>query len=239
VKPLTLVLGLGVAAAASPAIAQTTPQLPESGAPSTTADTRTVMWRVEMGYRGSYLPSAGYDPFSTNDLLPQFSLAATRTIWNAEDVSFAPGLAWDFGSAGATSRGDTTTLTMNRLTVPLEGRLHFGQWGYAFLRAAPGIAAVKVQVNDSSSPDPLTRTRWLFATDLSAGYAWLVWPKIRAATSPRLWFQGDGGYGFVADDSLTLVANSSSSSSLRSSSVDLGTLSMSGGFFRLAAALSF
>jgi hypothetical protein len=238
VKSLALVLGLGVAAVSSPAIAQTTAPPPESGGPSTTTDTRTAMWRVELGYRGSYIPSAGYDPFSTNDFLPQFSLAATRTLWNAEDISFAPGIAWDFGTAGATSRGDTTSLTMNRLTVPLEGRLHFGPWGYAFLRAAPGVAAVKAQVVDTSSPDPLTRTRLLFATDLSAGYAYLVWPKTRSS-SARFWLQGEGGYGFVADDRMTLAANSSSSSALRSSTVDLGTLSMSGGFFRLAAAVSF
>src|SRR4029077_16623470 len=102
------------------------------------ADGRVAMWRLETGYRGSFVPSAGFDPFSTNDFLPQFSLSASRTLFSQGPFSFAAGLAWDYGASSARARGDATSLTMHRLTAPLEGRLHFVPWGYAFVRAAPG-----------------------------------------------------------------------------------------------------
>jgi hypothetical protein len=215
---------------------------PEWATTSPAVDTRTEMWRVELGYRGSYIPSTGYDPFSTNDFFPEFSASASRTVWTSSPFpnafSFAPGLSWDFGTTGATARGDNTSLTMHRFTVPLEGRLHFGRWGYALLRVAPGVATTKVSVNDAASPAPLESTRWLFATDISAGYAWLVWPRARSSNGARLWIQGDGGYGFVTDDRLALAPKSSGASQ-PVSGVNLGSLSMSGGFFRLGAAISF
>jgi hypothetical protein len=99
---------------------------------------------------------------------------------------------------------------------------------------------VKAQIDDSSSPVPLAKTQWLFATDLSAGYAWLVWPRWeRNVVEPRLWLQGEVGYGWIAGEHLTLAANLPSGSPDRVSAIDLGDLAMQGGFFRIAAAVSF
>jgi hypothetical protein len=243
VKPHVLVSVFALSTLAAPGARAQMPPPAELGEPSPAIDTRTEMWRVEMGYRGSYIPSAGYDPFSTNDFFPEFSASASRTVWTSSPLpyafSFAPGVSWDFGNAGATARGDATSLTMHRVTIPLEGRYHLGRWGYAFLRVAPGLAVASTHIDDTAAPAPLTNTRWLFATDVSAGYAYLVWPKKRASTGARLWVQGDGGYGFVTDDRLALAPSSSSGTSQPASGVDLGTLSMSGGFFRLGAAVSF
>jgi hypothetical protein len=98
----------------------------------------------------------------------------------------------------------------------------------------------RAQIDDPSSPDPLTKSQWLFATDLSAGYAWLIWPRWeRSVLEPRLWLQGEGGYGWVAEDRLALAPALPSGSTDRTSGVDLGTLAMQGAFFRLAAAVSF
>ncbi len=203
------------------------------------SDARVEMWRLEMGYRGSFIPGTGFDPFSTNDSLPQFSVAGSRTLVARGPVSFAAGLAWDYGASSATARGDATSLTSQRLTVPLEGRVHLVPWGYAFLRAAPGVVAQHVGVDDSSSPASLTKNRWLFATDVSAGYAWLVWPQRGAAHVPRLWLQADAGYGWVATERLDLSPALASGDSRAVSGVDLGDLKMSGAFFRAAAAVSF
>jgi hypothetical protein len=202
-------------------------------------DGRVEMWRLEMGYRGSFVTSTGFDPFSTNDFLPAFSIAASRTVLASGPVSFAPGLSWDYGSSAATARGDSTSLSMHRLTVPLEGRVHFVPWGYALLRVAPGVVAQHAEVDDSSAPAALTKNRWLFATDVSVGYAWLIWPQRGAAHHPRLWLQADGGYGWVAGERLDLAPALASGDSRVVSGIDLGSVTMSGAFFRAAAAVSF
>lgn len=213
---------------------------PESTTPASHVDRREGTWRIEAGYRGSYIASSGYNPFSTNGYFPEFSLAASRTLVASRQFSFAPGVAWDFGNSSATARGDTTSLDMQRITVSLEGRLHFGPWGYAYLRAAPGAAVQHAQINDGSSPAPLSKTQWVFATDLSAGYAWLVWPRWDASVvQPRLWLQGEAGYGFAAGERLALAPSLPSGSLERATGVDLGSLAMAGGFFRVAAAVSF
>jgi hypothetical protein len=122
------------------------------------------------------------------------------------------------------------------LTVLLEGRARFGRWGYAFVRAAPGVALENLEVDDPSVPnDALTKSRWLFAADLSGGYAFPLWT--RAGTSQLLsnfWAQADGGYGIVADDRLDLTPSEQG----RADGVDLGVLALRGAFFRLSLAAS-
>jgi hypothetical protein len=225
--------------AASPAPHAPSMLEPDAATPRA-SDTRVAMWRLELGYRGSYVPSAGFDPFSTNDFLPQVSLTASRTLFAASAFSLALGLAWDHGSSDATARGDETSLDFNRFTVPIEARVHFGRWGYAFARVAPGVAVANATLGDPSEPAALTKTQWLFATDLSGGYAWLVWPPTREPSSTaRLWLQADGGYGWVASERLDLGPALASTDARLANGADLGSLSMSGAFFRLGAAISY
>jgi hypothetical protein len=115
-------------------------------------DAGEIVGRFELGYRGSFVSGSGYNPFSTNDYLPQLSIGVTRTLASQGPWSFAAGVAWDYATTGATSLGDTTDLSLDRLTVPLEGRRSFGRLGYAFVRAAPGIAYESVEVDDASVP---------------------------------------------------------------------------------------
>jgi hypothetical protein len=231
----------GITLSPTPASAQAVAPDVADVPPTSPIDHREEMTRLELGYRGSFVPDPGFDPFSNNDFLPAFSMAVTRTVFAAGRLSFAAGVAWDNEGSTATIRGiDGGSLRMNRITVPLEGRLHFGPWGYAFARAAPGVAALETQVSDASAPATLSKTQWLFATDLSAGVAWLVWPRFeRYRMTARYWLQADGGYGFVAQGRLNLGPDLPSGSTQRVDGVDLGTISMNGGFFRLAAAISF
>jgi hypothetical protein len=199
-------------------------------------DQSEIVGRLELGYRGSFVTGSGYNPFSTNDYLPQLSLALTRTLVSEGPWSFGAGVAWDYGATGATSLGDTTALTLDRLTVPLEGRRRFGRWGYAFVRGAPGVAYESVEVDDPSVPgNALTKSRWLFAADLSAGYSLPLWTRTRGSQLlSHLWAQADGGYGLVVDQRLNMTP----SGQARADGVDLGTLALSGGFFRLSVAAS-
>jgi hypothetical protein len=194
---------------------------------------------VEAGYRGSFIESPGYAPFSTNDALPEFSLTASRTLASMGHVSFAAGASWDFGGRSAAARSDHASITVHRLTVPLEGRLHLPGFGYVFVRAAPGVAGVHAELDDDAAPAPLSKTQWLFATDVSGGLAWLVAPTRREHVAARVWLQADGGYGFVAGERLNLGPDLASGDLRSVSGVDLGDIDLGGGFFRIAAAISF
>ncbi len=199
---------------------------------------RVEMWRVEVAYRGSFVNDAGYGPFSTNQYFVEASFGASRTLWHEGDWSFAPGIGLDLGGSSATARGQPSSMSMQRVNIPLEGRRHFGPWGYAFVRVAPGLALENTEIDDASAPSPLKKNAWMFATDVSAGYAWLIVPRLdRFEQKARLWLQTDVGYGWVVGDELALAVSSGGSGN--TNGVDLGSLSMSGPFFRLGAALSF
>ncbi len=224
---------------------------PETIEPARGVDRLKEMWRFELGYRGNFITDAGLNPFSTQDYFGQVSMVASRTIVARGRFSFAPGIGWDYGKSGATARGDVTSLEVHRIVVPLEGRMHFGGWGYAFVRAAPGIAVENAEVNDPTAicaqtaslegcAAPLTKSRWLFATDISAGYAYPVWArKDVSELAPRIWLQADGGYGWIVGQRLALATDLASGDPRLASGVDLGTLTMRGAFFRATAAVSF
>jgi hypothetical protein len=211
-------------------------ELPTEGS---TVDHRESMWRVEIGYRGSYVTDAAYDPFSTNNALPQFSLLASRTLVAGHHLSFAAGLGWDVGGSSAPARGDQASLGIQHLSVPLEGRVHLGRMGYLFVRDGLGAVSAHTQIEDASAAAALSKTQWLFANDVSAGYALLVAPGFASSSPARFWLQADGGYGWVASDRLDLGPRLASSDTRIIGGVDLGTLDLSGAFFRIAAAASF
>ena len=207
---------------------------PDSDGASDGPDRHLGMWRAELGYRGAFVTQPGYNVFSTQDYFSQVSLTLSRTVYVRGRYSFAPGIAWDYGSAGATDRQSaTSTLEVHRLSVPLEARAHTGSWGYGFFRAAPGIAYESAEVDDPSAPGALTKSRWLVAADLSAGFA--VSPPFQGdiARSPiHPWIQADIGYGWIAAQRLNLAQDAPSAT------VDMGTLAMQGAFFRIAVAAS-
>jgi hypothetical protein len=223
----------------------------EGSAPERRVDRLREMWRFEAGYRGNFVTDAGYNPFSTKDYFEQVSFVASRTVFARGRFSFAPGIEWDYGKASATARGDATSLEVQKIALPLEGRIHFGEWGYVFLRASPAVAVENAEVDDptaicqsagSGEPcaSPLTKSRWLFATDLSAGYAYPVLSRKEVSgLVARIWLQADGGYGWIVGERLNLAANLASGDPRLASGVDLGTLTMRGAFFRASGAVSF
>jgi len=252
VKLRTMILvASSIVLAAPAAIAQDFVPAAEATVPAKRIDRLKAMWRFELGYRGNFVTDAGLNPFSTEDYFGQVSMAASRTIFSRGRFSFAPGIAWDYGKSGATARGDLTSLEVHRIVVPLEGRIHFREWGYAFVRAAPGVAVENAEVNDPTAicaqaasqegcAAPLTKSRWLFATDISAGYAYPVWARKDVSDLvPRIWLQADGGYGWIVGQRLNLATDLASGDPRLASGVDLGSLTMRGAFFRATAAVSF
>lgn len=194
------------------------------------------VWMADVGYRGSFVSDPGMNAFSTKDYLAQFSLGASRKVLERGRLSFAPGLLWDYGGSTATARGAHTSLSVHRLSIPLEARYRIAPWLFGFVRAAPGLTSLATRVNDDSGPAPLAKSEWVPSLDLSAGAAWRF---ARVNDRVGFWVTGEGGYGWAKSMALNLSPDLAGDDPRRVAHTDLGRLALRGGFMRFGAALSF
>jgi len=201
---------------------------------------RETFWQAEAGVRSMYITNPGYDPVSTDNSLIQFSLGVSRTLWDQDQFSFAPGIIWDYGESSATARGQTTGLQTHRLALALEGRYHFLPWMYGLVRVAPGALHQRVELDDSAAIAPFVARHWSFAFDSAAGVAFLLGPQAEVARSPvRWWLAAEGGYSYAGSGSLAMGPDVGADDPRRTGGVDLGTLALRGGFFRVYAAVTY
>ncbi|MBS2019416.1 MAG: hypothetical protein JST00_41525 [Deltaproteobacteria bacterium] len=224
-------------ASAAPALAV----YAERPAPSAARTPRYDRFRFGIGGRAGYVDDPGFDPFATNDVLGQLSLSGSYVLLSRQRLSVSVGGAWDVGSRTAGARGLETKLTVQRLTAPIEARLHVLPWLHAFARVAPGAAAFHARVADPSAPETLEDVKWVFATDLSAGASVLVlphgdWGERRV----RFWLTPEVGYGLTARATLRPVADRDAEDVLGADARSrLGSLSTSGAFWRVSMNVTF
>jgi hypothetical protein len=191
--------------------------------------------QLSIGVRTTFVRNAGYDVFSTNDALSQFSLGAIFPVLHRGRVALALGGVWDYGGSTASARGAEARLRMHRLSAPIEGRLFATDWLFGFARLAPGVAVQTVTVNDSSAPGRLLAERPLFVTDASVGVA-----TVLSGRGPlRVGLSGDIGYALVPSMALRLRPDLADDDPRATGSVDLGSIATGGAFFRIAALASF
>jgi hypothetical protein len=199
---------------------------------------RPPVWEVEAGLRTMFIKDAGYDPFSADDALAQFSLTATRALVRRGDLALAAGVGLDLGGSSATARGASSSLTLTRVSAVAEGRYQPLSRLYLFGRLAPGLLHGSATIDDASSPaaSGLTGNFDSFSLEASGGGA-LCFGDIGR---PHLgaWLVADGGYGWAAAKPLVLAPNLGSDQS-KGGTLDLGTLAARGAFFRIAVALSY
>jgi hypothetical protein len=201
---------------------------------------RETFWQAEAGVRSMYITNPGYDPVSTDNSLVQFSLGASRTLWDEGQLSFAPGIVWDYGESSATARGQTTGLEAHRLALTLEGRYHFLPWMYGLIRVAPGALHQRIEVEDPMAVAPYVARKWAFAFDAAAGVAFLLGPQAELARSPvRWWLAAEGGYSYAGSGSLKMSPDVEADDPRRTGTMDLGALALRGGFFRVYAAVTY
>jgi hypothetical protein len=201
---------------------------------------RESFWQGELGLRTQFVKDAGYDPFATNDAYSQFSLGVTRTIWSEDRLSFAPGLIWDYGGRSASARGLNASLSTHRLAASLEGRYHLFPWAYGLVRLTPGALHQAAEVEDSVAPASFVATKWVFAFDASAGAVFLIGPHAEETQSPVRWWAGaEGGYAYAGRASLTMHPDLPENDPRRTGDLNLGTLAMSGGFFRVYGCVTY
>ncbi len=222
------------------------PAAPEASAPVKDSEPEAPLpppsppgWQAWLGVRTSFFKGKGFDPFSRNDVYPTGSIGASRSLYVASPLSFAAALTFDFGSKSADARGEPTSLQTYRLTVGPEARYHLLPQLYAFVRPTAGVQRTVATLDEGSTGATLAARDWLFAADGSAGAAW-SFLDVRSKKFPLMfWLVGEGGYGITQSSDLLLEADSGSGAPERTAALDLGQLSTSGPFFRLAVAGTF
>jgi hypothetical protein len=198
-------------------------------------------WLVGLGLRESFIAHSGFDPFSTNNVLPQFSVDAGRVLFASGPFSFAALALFDYGSAKATARGADTSLNVARVTAAGEGRYHFWRRFYVFGRIAPGALYTGATLKDPVAGVDQKDNAWAFASDFSLGAAVEFAGEARGASSlPRGWLGFDGGYGYAQATKLALKPSGNDANApARLETVALGDLAVRGGFFRVNGTVTF
>ena len=201
---------------------------------------REAFWQGQIGMRSTFVTDPGFDPFATDNVLTSFSLGASRTVFDSDAFSLAPGIFWDYGARSATARGALTSLSSHRLSAALEGRYHFAPWGYGLVRVTPSAIQQSAELNDSLAAAPFVASGWTFGLDASAGAAFLLGPHGAASTAPlHWWLAAEGGYGYASSASLLMRPDVSSDDPRRNGNLDLGRLALGGAFFRLYGSVTF
>jgi hypothetical protein len=201
---------------------------------------RESFWQGALGVRSTFVTDPGFDPFSNDNVLTQFSLGVARTLWAEDRVSFAPGVIWDYGGRSALARGQNASLATHRLALSLEGRYHLFPWAYGLVRVAPGAVRQSIELEDGNAPASFVATHWGFALDASAGAAFLLGPHGEASVSPvRFWLAAEGGYSYARSAPLVLHPDLADSDPRRTGDLDLGTLAMRGGFVRIYGSMTY
>mgnify|MGYP001348430387 CR=1 FL=1 len=198
--------------------------------------------RVNAGVRVGYLPSRGFDAYSPNDVLEQFSIDGTYPLLRRGSLVLGAGLGWDFGASSDRVRGFESSVTAHRLYVPLEARWHPSPWVFAFGKLSPGAAAVIASVKESSSPGELSGTGWAFSADASVGASILMGPrnKLDKRGVVRFWLTPEVGYAYTTNASLAVNAGRDEKELLGTDEdTRLRSLALSGLFWRASIGATF
>jgi hypothetical protein len=200
---------------------------------------RVTPWETSIAYRGAWFESPGYQPFATTDRFAQVTLGASRAVISRGRFALTVGAAWDYGNTGATARGASTYLELQRVTVPITLRFALTPWVDLFARVAPGAAHVSANVDEPSALAPLATTGWLASGDATLGASWAFASWTIAEHSFVARVTGEGGYGWTADMALSLAPDLGGGDPRLTGTTELGSVSLSGGFGRLGLALGF
>jgi hypothetical protein len=204
---------------------------------------------VAFGVRSDLVRSTGLDPFSTTDGVPQTALSISYRWHGTELSGLAVGFEWDHGELRSTARGAESALTIDRLSLGLEGRIPLVSRLVAFGRVAPGLLRDHASLLDYSAPagayagtasGGLDQTTWVPAGDVSGGLAFRM-VDLNAQSAPvfGVWVTAEGGYGYAASHDLVLGPHVETQVVRVDEPLRLGALAFHGPFLRIRLALSF
>ncbi|HEX3776648.1 MAG TPA: hypothetical protein VHV51_19380 [Polyangiaceae bacterium] len=195
---------------------------------------------ASLGARVSKVGSAGYDPFASSDELVQVSLGVGATAARFDNLSLGAVGFWDYGGHSGLARGESSDLTTQRLTIGPELRYHVIPQLYVFAHALPAFAYTVTSLDDDVAQATRYARHWSYGVDGALGAAYEFFGR-RSGESiqPRLWAIAEGGYGYLGSTHLQLKPDSNSGAPERTTSIDLGSLSLAGPYLRISAAVSF
>jgi hypothetical protein len=197
-------------------------------------------WQVVLGARTMFVTSPGFDPFSENNAMTEFSLGAGRTIFSDGILSVAAVAYYDASTRSSTARGERTELESHRLSLGPEARAHVMPELYAFARLSPAILRTSALLEEASSGTSLFARSFSFGFDAVGGVAFRAFSFGRGEKAARFWVIGEGGYGWAAETDLLLAPDEEDSAApQRVGDLDLGTLDLRGPMFRVAVGLTF
>lgn len=195
--------------------------------------------RLDIGVRTQFVRSKGLDPFASNDVLPQLTLAASYYFWARDRLSVGGVVAFDYGARSDNARSGDASLDSRRFLLAPEVRYHVLRVLAVSAKVGPTLTRQEVTYSGGLAGD-LSKTAWKAGFDATAGAAFEVFGYASGKSNkPRLWLTAEGGYGWTAANQLRLEPDESSSAPQRLTPLDLGELSLSGPLFRVTAALSF
>lgn len=205
----------------------------QSASSSTESSSHPRPWFVMVGGRVSWVPSAGYEPFSEDDGLGGVDASGTYALYERDRFAFAAGLGAGISGSGAHARGARSRLNSIRAQVPLELRVRAWSWLHAFGRISPGLAYQTLAIEEPGAPATLVDDRAVFATDVSLGLA--------AISKRRVGFGGalEGGYGFAASMTPSMKPDLGSDDARQVGTIGLPSLNTSGAFVRISAVMRF
>lgn len=205
---------------------------------------------VSAGLRSDLIRSAGLDPFSGTDRVGQGALGVGYRFGDPDAAGLSVGFDWNRGSLSAQARSASAELTLDRLTVGIEGRYPLLRRLAVFGRVAPGLLRSHARLYEPSAPaDPyagayggggMMQTKWSPAADVGAGLAF-HFADVRSPGVPVVgfWLIADGGFGFSPAYELTLRGHADPLPGRTDEPIRLGSLTLSGGFARARVAVSF
>lgn len=195
--------------------------------------------RLDVGLRTQLVPSAGLDPFSTDDLVPQLTLGASYYFWSRDRWSLGAAAAFDYGRSSAPARSAHAELDTRRFWLAPEVRYHVLRVLALTAKVGPTLTREEATYSGGLAAD-LRKTAWKAGVDATAGVAFELFGYASGhSNKPRLWLTAEGGYGYTAANRLRLAAPEESGAPQRLTPLDLGELSLSGPLCRVTAALSF
>lgn len=195
--------------------------------------------RLDLGLRTQFIKGAGFDPFSDNDVLHQFSTSASVAFWAHERLSLAAVVGFDYGASSAHARSNEASLDVRRFVLAPEARYHVLRVLALTARLGPTLTREEATLSGGLDTE-LSKTAWRFGFDATAGAAVELWGYANGNShKPRLWATADVGYGYTASNQLSLTARDAEAAPQRLTPVELGELSLGGPLFRITAALSF
>ena len=194
---------------------------------------------ASLGVRVSKVADAGFDPFADSDALAQVSLGLGATVLRAQRFSLSAVGFWDYGQSSSTARGSSTSLAVHRLSVGPELRYQLLTPLYLFVHALPAFAHSEASIDDRVAAVTRYARHWSYGVDGALGGAFEVYgTRSGESVRPRLWAIAEGGYGYLGSTRLKLLPDPGQGPE-RTALVDLGSLSLSGPYLRVSAALSF